>query len=246
MDIRAEEISKIIRDQIGSYAAQVDVAEVGTVISIGDGIARIHGVERAMAGEMLEFPKDVFGIALNLEEDSVGTVLLGDFTQIKEGDPVKRTGRIISVPVGEEMLGRVVNALGQPIDGKGPIASKKFLPIERIAPGVVDRQPVKEPLQTGLKAIDGMVPIGRGQRELIIGDRQTGQDRCRRRRDHQPARQGRHLHLQRDRTKAVDRRQVVRHARRVRRDELHDRRRSNCVGSGADALYQPVFRVRDR
>ena len=125
MDIRAEEISKIIRDQIGSYAAQVDVAEVGTVISIGDGIARIHGVERAMAGEMLEFPKDVFGIALNLEEDSVGTVLLGDFTQIKEGDPVKRTGRIISVPVGEEMLGRVVNALGQPIDGKGPIASKK-------------------------------------------------------------------------------------------------------------------------
>jgi F-type H+-transporting ATPase subunit alpha len=174
MDIRAEEISKIIRDQIGSYAVQVDVAEVGTVISIGDGIARIHGVERAMAGEMLEFPKGVFGIALNLEEDSVGTVLLGEYTEIKEGDPVKRTGRIISVPVGEELLGRVVNALGQPIDGKGPIATKQFLPIERLAPGVVDRQPVKEPLQTGLKAIDGMVPIGRGQRELIIGDRQTG------------------------------------------------------------------------
>jgi F-type H+/Na+-transporting ATPase subunit alpha len=174
MDIRAEEISKIIRDQIGSYAVQVDVAEVGTVISIGDGIARIHGVERAMAGEMLEFPKGVFGIALNLEEDSVGTVLLGEYTEIKEGDPVKRTGRIISVPVGEEMLGRVVNALGQPIDGKGPITTKQFLPIERLAPGVVDRQPVKEPLQTGLKAIDGMVPIGRGQRELIIGDRQTG------------------------------------------------------------------------
>ncbi len=174
MDIRAEEISKIIRDQIGSYAVQVDVAEVGTVISIGDGIARIHGVERAMAGEMLEFPKGVFGIALNLEEDSVGAVLLGEYTEIKEGDTVKRTGRIISVPVGEEMLGRVVNALGQPIDGKGPIATKQFLPIERLAPGVVDRQPVKEPLQTGLKAIDGMVPIGRGQRELIIGDRQTG------------------------------------------------------------------------
>ncbi len=174
MDIRAEEISKIIRDQIGSYAAQVDVAEVGTVISIGDGIARIHGVQRAMAGEMLEFPKGVFGIALNLEEDSVGAVLLGDFTEIKEGDPVKRTGRIISVPVGEEMLGRVVNALGQPIDGKGPITTKQFLPIERLAPGVVDRSPVKEPLQTGIKAIDGMVPIGRGQRELIIGDRQTG------------------------------------------------------------------------
>src|SRR5690349_15287988 len=174
MDIKAEEISKIIKDQIGSFAVQVDVAEVGTVISIGDGIARIHGVERAMAGEMLEFPKGVFGIALNLEEDSVGAVLLGDFTLIKEGDPVKRTGRIISVPVGDEMLGRVVNALGQPIDGKGPITTKQFLPIERIAPGVVDRQPVKEPLQTGLKAIDGMVPIGRGQRELIIGDRQTG------------------------------------------------------------------------
>jgi F-type H+-transporting ATPase subunit alpha len=174
MDIKAEEISKIIRDQIGSYAVQVDVAEVGTVISIGDGIARIHGVERAMAGEMLEFPKGVFGIALNLEEDSVGAVLLGEYTEIKEGDPVKRTARIISVPVGEEMLGRVVNALGQPIDGKGPIITKQFLPIERLAPGVVDRQPVKEPLQTGLKAIDGMVPIGRGQRELIIGDRQTG------------------------------------------------------------------------
>ena len=174
MDIRAEEISKIIRDQIGSFAVQIDVAEVGNVISIGDGIARVHGVERAMAGEMLEFTHGVFGIALNLEEDSVGAVLLGDYREIKEGDVVKRTGRIISVPVGEELLGRVVNALGQPIDGKGPIASTQYLPIERIAPGVTDRQPVKEPLQTGLKAIDGMVPIGRGQRELIIGDRQTG------------------------------------------------------------------------
>ena len=174
MDIRAEEISKIIREQIGSFAVAVDVAEVGTVISIGDGIARVHGVQRAMAGEMLEFEGGIFGIALNLEEDSVGTVLLGDFTVIKEGDSVRRTGRIISVPVGDAMLGRVVNALGQPIDGKGPIATTESLPIERLAPGVVDRQPVKEPLQTGLKAIDGMVPIGRGQRELIIGDRQTG------------------------------------------------------------------------
>ena len=174
MDIRAEEISKIIRDQIGSYAVEVDVAEVGTVISIGDGIARVHGVQRAMAGETLEFQHGVFGIALNLEEDSVGVVLLGDSKQIKEGDLVKRTGRIISVPVGDEMLGRVVNALGQPLDGKGPIQSKQSLPIERLAPGVVDRQPVRESLQTGLKAIDGMVPIGRGQRELIIGDRQTG------------------------------------------------------------------------
>jgi F-type H+-transporting ATPase subunit alpha len=174
MQIRAEDISKIIRDQIGNFAASVDVAEVGSVISVGDGIARIHGVERAMAGEMLEFPHGVFGIALNLEEESVGVVLLGYSTAIKEGDTVKRTGRIISVPVGEALVGRVVNALGQPIDGKGPIASNTFMPIERIAPGVVDRSPVKEPLQTGLKAIDGMVPIGRGQRELIIGDRQTG------------------------------------------------------------------------
>src|SRR3989441_703624 len=174
MDIKAEEISKLIREQIGSYAVDVDVAEVGSIISIGDGIARVHGVENAMAGEMLEFPHGVFGIALNLEEESVGCVLLGEFKEIKEGDLVKRTGRIISVPVGEEMLGRVVNALGQPIDGKGPITTKTFKPIERIAPGVVDRQPVREPLQTGLKAIDAMVPIGRGQRELIIGDRQTG------------------------------------------------------------------------
>jgi F-type H+-transporting ATPase subunit alpha len=174
MQIKAEEISKIIRDQIGNFNINVDVAEVGTVISVGDGIARIHGVERAMAGEMLEFPNGLYGIALNLEEESVGAVLLGRSTEIKEGDQVKRTGRIISVPVGDAMLGRVVNSLGQPIDGKGPIATQSFLPIERIAPGVVERQPVKEPLQTGLKAIDGMVPIGRGQRELIIGDRQTG------------------------------------------------------------------------
>ncbi len=174
MNIKAEEISKIIRDQIGSYAVDVDVAEVGTIVSVGDGIARVHGVENTMAGEMLEFPHGVFGIALNLEEESVGAVLLGDYIEIKEGDTVKRTGRIISVPVGPELVGRVVNALGQPIDGKGPIVSKKSMPIERIAPGVVDRSPVKEPLQTGLKAIDAMVPIGRGQRELIIGDRQTG------------------------------------------------------------------------
>jgi F-type H+/Na+-transporting ATPase subunit alpha len=174
MNIKAEEISKIIRDQIGSYALDVDVAEVGSIVSVGDGIARVHGVEKTMAGEMLEFPHGIFGIALNLEEDSVGAVLLGDYTEIREGDLVKRTGRIISVPVGPEMVGRVVNALGQPIDGKGPIAAKESAPIERIAPGVVDRSPVKEPVQTGLKAIDSMVPIGRGQRELIIGDRQTG------------------------------------------------------------------------
>jgi F-type H+-transporting ATPase subunit alpha len=174
MTIKADDISKIIREQIGSFAVDVDVAEVGTVVSVGDGIARVHGVEGAMAGEMIEFPHGVFGIAQNLEEDSVGCILLGEYHGIREGDRVKRTGRIISVPVGEELLGRVVNALGQPIDGKGPILTTTFAPIERLAPGVVDRQPVKEPLQTGLKAIDSMVPIGRGQRELIIGDRQTG------------------------------------------------------------------------
>jgi F-type H+-transporting ATPase subunit alpha len=174
MSIKADDISKIIREQIGSFAADVDVAEVGTVVAVGDGIARVHGVEGAMAGEMIEFPHGVFGIAQNLEEDSVGCILLGEYHGIREGDRVKRTGRIISVPVGEELLGRVVNALGQPIDGKGPVLTTTFAPIERLAPGVVDRQPVKEPLQTGLKAIDSMVPIGRGQRELIIGDRQTG------------------------------------------------------------------------
>jgi F-type H+-transporting ATPase subunit alpha len=174
MTIRAEDISRIIRDQIGSYAVDVDVAEVGTVVSVGDGIARVHGIEGAMAGEMIAFPHEVVGIAQNLEEDSVGTVLLGEYHMIREGDPVKRTGRIISVPVGDEMCGRVVNALGQPVDGKGPIVTSRFSPLERLAPGVVERLPVKEPLQTGVKAIDAMVPIGRGQRELIIGDRQTG------------------------------------------------------------------------
>src|ERR1700709_131348 len=174
MDIKAEEISKIIRDQIGSYAVDVDVAEVGSIVSIGDGIARVHGVENAMAGEMLEFPHGVFGIALNLEEESVGAVLLGEFKEIKEGDPVKRTGRIISVPVGPELLGRVVDALGLPIDGKGPVNAKLKSPLERVAPGVIFRKSVSQPVQTGLKAIDAMVPIGRGQRELIIGDRQTG------------------------------------------------------------------------
>ena len=174
MTIRSDEITKIIRDQIGDYTIDIDVAEVGTVVSVGDGIAQVHGIERAMATEMLEFPHGVFGLALNLEEQSVGVVLLGESREIKQGDTVKRTGRLMSVPVGEAMIGRVVNALGQPVDGKGPIATTENAPLENIAPGVVDRQPVREPLQTGLKAIDTMVPIGRGQRELIIGDRQTG------------------------------------------------------------------------
>ncbi|HEV8474801.1 MAG TPA: F0F1 ATP synthase subunit alpha [Methylomirabilota bacterium] len=172
--IKAGEISEIIKRQLAGFEAQVDLQEVGRVIEAGDGIARVHGLEKAMAGELLAFPGDVVGMVLNLEEDNVGAVLLGDFTNIKEGDSVKRTGRIAEVPVGEALMGRVVNALGQPVDGKGSINTKEFRPIERYAPGVVDRRSVKEPLQTGLKAIDAMIPIGRGQRELIIGDRGTG------------------------------------------------------------------------
>ena len=174
MEIKAEEISKIIREQIDEYRPGLEVNEVGSVISVGDGIARVYGLEKAMAGELLEFPKGVMGLALNLEESQVGVVLLGEYTEIREGDQVRRTGRIMEVPVGESLTGRVVNALAQPIDGKGVIETDKTLPIERLAPGVVDRHPVTEPLQTGLKPIDAMIPIGRGQRELIIGDRQTG------------------------------------------------------------------------
>jgi F-type H+-transporting ATPase subunit alpha len=172
--IRASEINEIIRKQIENFDTGVTVTEVGTVIKIGDGIAEIHGLEKVMAGELLEFPHDVSGLALNLEEDKVGAVLFGEFQLIREGDLVKRTGRIIQVPVGEALVGRVVDVLGNPIDDAGPILTEHYNPVERIAPGVVDRQPVKEPLQTGLKALDAMVPIGRGQRELIIGDRQTG------------------------------------------------------------------------
>ncbi|HXM91411.1 MAG TPA: F0F1 ATP synthase subunit alpha, partial [Candidatus Dormibacteraeota bacterium] len=172
--INSDEISKILREQIENYEQTVSVDEIGSVISVGDGIARVHGLEKAMAGEMLAFPKNIFGIALNLEEEEVGVVLLGESSELKEGDVVKRTNTIMSVPVGEAMIGRVVNPIGEPLDGKGPIESKQHNPLERIAPGVLDRQPVREPLQTGIKAIDAMIPIGRGQRELIIGDRQTG------------------------------------------------------------------------
>jgi F-type H+-transporting ATPase subunit alpha len=172
--IKADEITSILREQIENYEQTVAAEEVGSVISVGDGIARIHGLDRCMSGEMLEFPHGVFGIALNLEEDQVGTVLLGDYTEIREGDTVKRTKKIMSVPVGDALIGRIVNPLGQPIDDKGPIVTDQRNPLERLAPGVVDRQPVREPVQTGIKAIDSMIPIGRGQRELIIGDRQTG------------------------------------------------------------------------
>lgn len=174
MKLRPEEISSIIKQQIEKYRTEVEVTDVGTVIQVGDGIARIYGLEQAMAGELLEFPGGIYGMALNLEEDNIGCVIMGPYTQIREGDTVKRTGRIVEVPVGDAMLGRVVNSLGQPIDGKGPINTDKFRPIEKRAEGVIERKSVHQPLQTGLKAIDSMVPIGRGQRELIIGDRQTG------------------------------------------------------------------------
>src|ERR1700740_1574765 len=172
--IKADAITKLIREQIENYDAKIAVDEVGTVITLGDGIARVYGLDKVMAGELLSFPHGVAGLAMNLEEDQVGVVLLGEYTEIKEGDEVKRTGRIMSVPVGEALVGRVVDALGQPIDDKGPIANDKFIPLERLAPGVVERQTGLEPMATGLKAIDSMIPIGRGQRELIIGDRQTG------------------------------------------------------------------------
>lgn len=174
MQIRAEEISDIIKQQIRDYDKKVEVSETGTVISVGDGIARLHGLEKAMAGELLEFPGGIMGMVLNLEADNVGAAILGEDVHIKEGDTVKRTGRIVQVPVGPAMLGRVVDSIGQPVDGKGPIESSEFRVVEIVAPGIIKREPVKEPLQTGIKAIDSMIPIGRGQRELIIGDRQTG------------------------------------------------------------------------
>ena len=172
--IKADEITQLLREQIANYDSKIQVDEVGTITSLGDGIARLHGLDKVMAGELLSFPHGIAGLALSLEEDQVGAVVLGDYTEIREGDEVKRTGKILSVPVGEAMIGRVVNALGVPIDDKGPIAASGMLPVERLAPGIIDRQPVREPMATGLKAIDSMIPIGRGQRELIIGDRQTG------------------------------------------------------------------------
>jgi F-type H+-transporting ATPase subunit alpha len=174
MQIRAEEISDLIKQRIESYEGKIELKEVGYVISVGDGVARVYGLDHAMYGEMVLFPGDIYGMALNLEEETVGVVLLGEDTHIKEGDEVTRTGRVMAVPVGRALIGRVVNPLGQPLDGKGPIDTTEFLPLERLAPGVVDRRSVHQPIQTGLKAIDAMIPIGRGQRELIIGDRQTG------------------------------------------------------------------------
>src|SRR6185312_7715327 len=174
MDIRADEISRILREQIQDYGKKVEVAETGTILSVGDGIARIYGLDKAMAGELLEFPGNLQGMVLNLEEDNVGAAIMGSYEHIREGMTVKRTGQIAQVPVGKELLGRVVNALGQPVDGGPAITAKEYRKIEIKAPGIVKRKSVHEPLQTGIKAIDGLIPVGRGQRELIIGDRQTG------------------------------------------------------------------------
>jgi F-type H+-transporting ATPase subunit alpha len=173
-EVRPDEVSAILRKQLSGFEKEIDIYDIGTVLQIGDGVARIYGLTKCMASELIEFPHGVIGLALNLEEDNVGCILFGDYTLVREGDEVRRTGRVASMPVGEAMLGRVINPLGQPVDGKGPISTKEYLPIERKALGVIQRQPVKEPLQTGIKAIDSMIPIGRGQRELIIGDRQTG------------------------------------------------------------------------
>jgi F-type H+/Na+-transporting ATPase subunit alpha len=244
--IRADEITRVLRSEIENYEQAVNVAETGSIISVGDGIARIYGLERVMSGELIEFPHGVSGIAMNLEEDQVGAVLLGEFAELKEGDEVRRTGRIMSVPVGEALIGRVVDALGNPIDGKGPIVTTQYNAIERLAPGVIDRQPVKEPLQTGIKAIDSMIPIGRGQRELIIGDRQTGKTAIASGRHHQPEGRRRHgLHLCGDRPEALHGRPGGEDARRLRRDGVLDRGRGNGFGSRADAVPRPYSGVRN-
>ena len=242
MEIRAAEITKIIREQLGGFSTGVDVAEVGTVLSVGDGIARIHGLDKVMAGELLEFPHGVMGLALNLEEDSVGAVLMGESALIREGDQVKRTKRIMSVPVGEAMIGRVVNALGQPIDGKGAIATTAFGAIEVIAPGVVDRQPVREPLRDRAQAhrLHGSDRPGPARADhRRPADRK---DRRRPRHDHQPEGEGRHLHLRGHRPEAVDGRAGRPDTRRVRRDGPHRRRLRERRRRGAVPLHRPVLR----
>ena len=240
--IKADEITKLIREQIENYETKIAVDEVGTVMSIGDGIARLYGLDKVMAGELIEFPHNVAGIAMNLEEDQVGSVLLGDYTEVEEGDEVRRTGRIMSVPVGDALIGRVVNGLGLPIDDKGPINTDQFNAVERLAPGVIDRQPVKEPMATGLKAIDAMIPIGRGQRELIIGDRQTGKtavalDAIINSKGRRPD-----LHLLRHRPEAFLGRAGSEDAGRLRRDGIHHRGLGVSFRSGADAVHRTLRR----
>ena len=225
---------------------KVEVDEVGTILSLGDGIARLHGLDKVMYGELLEFPHGIAGLAMNLEEDQVGSVLLGDYTHLREGDQVKRTGKILSVPVGDAMIGRVVNALGQPIDDKGPIASSDNYPVERLAPGVVDRQPVREPMTTGLKAIDSMIPIGRGQRELIIGDRQTGKTAVALDTIINSAKNNLICIYCAIGQKAFFGGASRSDADRTWRDGLHRRRRGDRLRARANAVHRPVCRDRHR
>ena len=252
MDIRAAEISAILKDQIKNFGKEAEVSEVGQVLSVGDGIARVYGLDNVQAGEMVEFPGGIRGMALNLEADNVGVVIFGNDRDIKEGDTVKRTGAIVDVPVGKGLLGRVVDALGNPIDGKGPIEATERRRVDVKAPGIIPRKSVHEPMSTGLKAIDALIPIGRGQRELIIGDRQTGKtadhprhhpqpeadQRSRRRREREAL-----LRLCRHRPEALDRRAVRQDARGARRARILDHRRRHRVRSGADAVPGAVRRL---
>ena len=245
MKLRPEEITSILKERIEKFDVESNLAEVGTVLQVGDGIARIHGLENCVALEMLELEHGVVGLAFNLEEDNVGAALFGEWDKVSEGEPVRRTGKVASVPVGEALLGRVVDPLGNPLDGQGPIEATETRPVEWKAPGVIQRQPVKEPLQTGIKAIDSMTNVGRGQRELIIGDRSTGQDGDRDRHDPEPARPEREVHLRRDRPEGVDRRAGRRAATRRRRDGVHDGRHRVGRRGGADQVARAVRRLRD-
>ena len=245
MAIKASEISDLIKARIEKFASASEERNIGTVVTVTDGIVRIHGLADAKYGEMLEFPGGSFGLALNLEQDSVGAVVLGEYKHIVEGDTVKTTGRIVEVPVGEGLLGRVVDSLGKPIDGKGPIKADHNSPIERVAPGVVFRKSVSQPVQTGYKAVDSMVPIGRGQRELIIGDRQTGKTALAIDTIINQKIQRHQMHLRRDRAEAELDRQRRAQARRARRDEAHDHRRRLGLRARLDAVSRAVFRLRD-
>ena len=251
MDIRAAEISAILKDQIKNFGKEAEVSEVGQVLSVGDGIARIYGLDNVQAGEMVEFPGGIRGMALNLETDNVGVVIFGDDREIKEGDTVKRTGAIVDVPVGKGLLGRVVDALGNPIDGKGPIESRRAAAVDVKAPGIIPRKSVHEPMQTGLKAIDALIPIGRGQRELIIGDRQTGKTAValdtilnqKAINETGDEIEEALLHLCRYRPEALDRRAVRQDARGARRARILDRRRGDRLRPGADAVPGAVHRL---
>ncbi len=254
MDIRAAEISSILKEQIKNFGQEAEVSEVGQVLSVGDGIARVYGLDKVQAGEMVEFENGTRGMALNLESDNVGIVIFGSDREIKEGQTVKRTGAIVDVPVGKELLGRVVDALGNPIDGKGPITSKTRARVDVKAPGIIPRKSVHEPMATGLKAIDALIPIGRGQRELIIGDRQTGKtaialDTILNQKPlnvaGSPEKPEAVLRVRRGRPEAFDRRAIREGARRAGRAGIFDRRRRYRVRSGANAVHRPVRRLRD-